>query len=55
MVCAILSAVAHVVAAEGFLTRYLSGPLPYGRRHITVNKMLPLDDVIRPQHTEAIS
>ena len=22
-----------------FLSRYLGGPLPYGRRHITVNKM----------------
>ena len=30
--------VAHVAAA-GFLSRYLSGPLPYVRRHITVNKM----------------
>ena len=30
--------VAHVTAA-GFLSQYLSGPLPYGRRHITVNKM----------------
>ena len=52
MVCAILSVdvaykrtlavisekVAHVVAA-GFLSRYLSGPLPYVRRHVTVNKM----------------
>ena len=27
------------VAAAGFLTRYLSGPLPYVWRHITVNKM----------------
>ena len=27
------------VAAAGFLSRYLSGPLPYVRRHITVNKM----------------
>ena len=26
--------VAHVVAATGFLSRYLSGPLPYVRRHI---------------------
>ena len=24
------------VAAAGFLSRYLSGPLPYVRRHITV-------------------
>ena len=30
--------VAHV-AAIGFLSRYLSGPLPYVRRHITVSKM----------------
>ena len=29
---------AHVVVA-GFLSRYVSGPLPYVRRHITVNKM----------------
>ena len=29
--------VAHVSAA-GFLSHYLSGPLPYVRRHITVNK-----------------
>ena len=27
------------VAVAGFLFRYLSGPLPYVRRHITVNKM----------------
>ena len=27
------------VAAAGFLSRYLSGPLPYVRRRITVNKM----------------
>ena len=27
------------VAAAGFLSRYLSGPLPYVWRHITVNKM----------------
>ena len=25
------------VAAAGFLSRYLNGPLPYVRRHITVN------------------
>ena len=30
--------VAHVAAA-GFLTHYLSGPLPYVQYHITVNKM----------------
>ena len=30
--------VAYVVAA-GFLSRYLSGPLPYTWHHITVNKM----------------
>ena len=29
--------VAHVGAA-GFLYHYLSGPLPYIRRHITLNK-----------------
>ena len=28
-----------LVAAAGFLTRYLSGPLPYVRIHITINKM----------------
>ena len=50
MVCAILwdgaykrtlavnQRVAHV-AAVGFLSHYLSGRLPYVRRHITVNKM----------------
>ena len=27
------------LVAAGFLYRYLSGPLPYVRRHITVNKM----------------
>ena len=26
--------------AAGFLSHYVSGPLPYVRRHITVNKML---------------
>ena len=31
-----LVCVAHVSAA-GFLSRYLTGPLPYVRRHITVN------------------
>ena len=25
------------MAAAGFLSRYLNGPLPYVRRHITVN------------------
>ena len=30
--------VAHVAAA-GFFSRYLNGPLPYVRRPITVNKM----------------
>ena len=29
----------HVVAAAGFLSHYLSGPLPYVLRHITVSKM----------------
>ena len=28
-----------ILAAAGFLSRYLSGPLPYVRRHITINKM----------------
>ena len=27
------------MAAAGFHSRYLSGPLPYVQRHITVNKM----------------
>ena len=27
------------VAAAGFLSRYLKGPLPYVRRHVAVNKM----------------
>ena len=27
------------VVAAGFLSHYLSGPLPYVRSHITVNKM----------------
>ena len=31
--------VAHVVAAMGFLSEYLHGPLPYVRRNITLNKM----------------
>ena len=30
--------IAHVAVA-GFLSRYLSGPVPYVWRHITVNKM----------------
>ena len=34
----LIERVAHVVAA-GFLSHYLSGPLPYVRHHITVNKM----------------
>ena len=34
-----ISYVDNYVAAAGFLSRYLSGPLPYVRRHITVNKM----------------
>ena len=29
----------YIVAAAGFLSRYLSGSLPYDRHHITVNKM----------------
>ena len=28
-----------IVAAAGFLSRYLNGPLPHIRRYITVNKM----------------
>ena len=31
--------VVYAVAAAGFLSRYLSGLLPYVRRHITVNEM----------------
>ena len=50
MVCAILCGMVHIkepllligknshVAAAGFLSRYLNGPLPYVRRHITVTK-----------------
>ena len=34
----LIERVAHVAEA-GFLSRYLSGPLPYVWRHITVNKM----------------
>ena len=30
---------AHVVVAASFLSHYLSGPLPYVRCHIIVNKM----------------
>ena len=29
------------MAVADFLSRYLSGPLPYVRRHITVNKIFP--------------
>ena len=29
----------YVVEAADFLSRYLNGPLPYVRHHITVNKM----------------
>ena len=28
----------HVVAAAGFLSRYMNGPLPYVRRYTTVLK-----------------
>ena len=28
------------LAAAGFLSHCLNGPVPYGRRHITVNKIL---------------
>ena len=31
--------VAHVVAAVGFLSHYLSGHLPYVGCHLTINKM----------------
>ena len=31
--------VAHVVTAACFISRYLNGPLPYARCHITLNKM----------------
>ena len=31
--------VAHVVVAVSLLCSYLSGPLPYARRNITVNKI----------------
>ena len=31
--------VAHVVAVADFLSRYLSGPLKYVLRHVTVHKM----------------
>ena len=34
-----LERVAHVIAAAGFLSRYLNDTLPYVRRNITVNKM----------------
>ena len=34
----LIEKIAHVAAA-GFLSHYLCGPLPYVRRHITVNKM----------------
>ena len=51
VVCAILSGMVHIkepllligksshVVAAGFFSYYLSGPLLYVRRHITVNKM----------------
>ena len=29
----------HVVAAAGFLSDYLNGPVPYVQCHITINKM----------------
>ena len=35
----LIESVAHLAAA-GFLSRYLNDPLPYARRHITINKML---------------
>ena len=31
--------ITHLVAVVGFLFHYVNGPLPYVRRHITVNKM----------------
>ena len=37
--CCWLERVTHVVAATGFISRYLNGPLPYVRCHINVLKM----------------
>ena len=37
--CCLSERVAHV-APVGFLSRYLNGPLPYVRHHITVTKVL---------------
>ena len=31
----------------GFLSRYLSGPLSYVRRHITVNKLFSVHHIIK--------
>ena len=31
------------MAAAGFPSRYLNGPLPYVRRHIIINKMMSLN------------
>ena len=38
--------VANVVAAVGFLSRYLNGPLPYVRRPITVYKRTDVTKVV---------
>ena len=35
----LIEMVSHVVAAAGFLSRNWNGPLPYVRRHVTINKM----------------
>ena len=43
---AISERVAHVAAAC-FLSRYLNGPLPYVRRHITVNKIKCVECVVK--------
>ena len=40
-VCGMIHIKEPYVAAVGFLSRYLSGPLPYVWHHITVNKIFP--------------
>ena len=40
------SVVANVVAAAGFLSRYMNGPLPYVRHQIIVNKMCVLSSFL---------
>ena len=37
MLSSLSERVAHVVVAAGFLSQYLSGPLPYVQHHITIN------------------